>query len=120
MTERGSLSDCKICAEEMIQSTARQTGNDRKNACKSRMEDEPGSLRQETILPVLRDRKKWREYRQRYDQSGFRQESEMPSGQNCKEAVGNNSEKTVTGSENFARLLVLFLGTGTDGNRIAR
>lgn len=36
------------------------------------------------------------------------------------EAVGNNSEKMVTGSENFARLLVLFLETGIVGKPIAR
>jgi hypothetical protein len=36
------------------------------------------------------------------------------------EAVGNNSEKMATGSENFARLLVLFLETGIVGNRVAR
>jgi hypothetical protein len=52
MTERGSLNDCKICAEEMIQSTARKTGKDGKSACKGRMEIKPGSSRQETALPA--------------------------------------------------------------------
>jgi hypothetical protein len=52
MTERGSLNGCKICAEEMIQLTARKTGNDGKSACKGRMEIKSGSLRREAAGPA--------------------------------------------------------------------
>jgi hypothetical protein len=35
---------------------------------------------------------------------------------NCKEIFGNKNGNTATDSENFARLLVLFLETGIVGN----
>jgi hypothetical protein len=58
MTKTGSLNDCKICAEEIIQSTARKTGIDERMACKSQENFETGLSRQEAVLLVLRDRKK--------------------------------------------------------------
>jgi hypothetical protein len=120
MTERGSLNDCKICAEEVIQLTARKTGKDGKSACKSRMEVEPGSSRKETVLPARfigqeEAGKSSAMMRTKRIPAGWRKtigSSRFIGKGNCKETTGNSSGKTATDSENSARLLVLFSGTG--------
>lgn len=127
MAKTGSLNDCKICAKEVIQSTARKTGIDEGTACKSHDSFETGSSRYKTILPTRFIGKEEAEkslamVMTKRIPAGLRKTigSRSQEQGNCKEVFGNKNENTATDSENFARLLVLFLETDIVGNQIAK